>query len=137
MTYEAGFVPGSQFAVNITATQPTTSFTSADRAKIRVVPNPYIVQDQYDVVAGRNATSRVYFTNVPSAGELRIYSVSGQFLQQLDWTAADLNGTGDLPYNLRSREGTDLASGLYIWTIRAKGTTGKSELARGKFVVIR
>ena len=138
VTYEAGFVPGSRFSIAVTGgATPTNSFTAEDRARIRVVPNPYIVQDEYDVITGRNATSRVYFTNVPGQGQLRVYSVSGQFLQQLDWTAADLNGTGDLPYNLRSREGTDLASGLYIWTIRANDANGKSQLARGKFVVIR
>jgi hypothetical protein len=137
VTYQAGFVPGSQFTVSISESTPTNSFSAEDRARIRVVPNPYIVQDEYDVVTGRNATSRVYFSNVPAQGQLRVYSVSGQFLQQLDWTAADLNGTGDLPYNLRSREGTDLASGLYIWTIRANDANGKSQLARGKFVVIR
>jgi hypothetical protein len=74
---------------------------------------------------------------MPAKGSLRIYSVSGQFLQQLSWSEADLNGTGDLPYNLRTREGTDLSSGLYIYVIRGLDASGKEQLARGKFVVIR
>ena len=137
VTYEAPFVPGSQFTVTVTGVASANTFTSADRAKIRVVPNPYVAQDQYDVVTNRRGTSRVYFSNVPQSGQLRIYSVSGQFLQELTWSPSDLNGTGDLPYDLRTREGTDLASGLYIWTIRAFGASGKTDLARGKFVVIR
>ena len=141
VTFEAPFVPGSQFSVTVTGTQSTNLFGAAERARIRVVPNPYVFQDQFDVVSSnRNGTARIYFTNVPATGQLRVYSLSGQFLQQVDWTAADLVGTGDLPYDLRSREGTDLASGLYIYTIRATGGTsgsGKSQFARGKFVVIR
>ena len=68
---------------------------------------------------------------------LRIYSVSGQFLQQLVWTPADLNGTGDLAWNLVTREGTDVAAGLYIYVITAKGANAGSPVARGKFVIIR
>jgi hypothetical protein len=96
-----------------------------------------VAQSQYDVIttSGRG-NARVMFASVPSAGSLRIYSLSGQFLQELTWTAADLNGSGDLPYDLRTREGTDLASGLYIFVIKGAGSEGK-QMARGKFVVIR
>jgi hypothetical protein len=38
---------------------------------------------------------------------------------------------------LRTREGTDLSSGLYIYVITATGAGGKKQTARGKFVVIR
>jgi hypothetical protein len=74
---------------------------------------------------------------VPSSGLIRVYSVSGQFLQQITWTAADLNGTGDLPWNLRTREGLDLATGLYIYVLTAKDDNGRNLTHRGKFVVIR
>jgi hypothetical protein len=112
---------------------------------ITVVPNPYIVQGAFDRI-GTNRTiqeSRIMFTNVPKAGVLRIYTISGQFLQQLSWTQEDLvvsaNGSphGDLPYNLRSKEGLDLGPGLYLWVLTAKGETANGQVARGKFVVIR
>jgi hypothetical protein len=72
---------------------------------------------------------------------MRIYTVSGQFVQQLTWTAADLEATGsgqptgDLPYNLRSREGLDLGTGLYLYVITPAGNGGAP--IRGKFVIIR
>ena len=138
ITYQAGFRTGDQFVINVTGRQVSSAFNGTERARIRVVPNPYVAQSVYDQVTGRVGTSRVYFSHVPTDGVLRIYSVSGQLLQQLRWTAADLNGTGDLPYDLRTREGTDLASGLYIWTIQAtSATSGGNKLARGKFVVVR
>lgn len=137
VTYEAGFVSGSSFALTVTQPAPSTTLSSRAGKQIRVVPNPYVYQDQYDVVTGRAGTSRVYFSNMPASGSVRIYSVSGQFLQQLTWTEAELNGTGDLPYDLRTREGTDLASGLYIWVVKSRGANNKEQTARGKFVVIR
>jgi hypothetical protein len=110
-----------------------------------VVPNPYIVQSQFDQI-GTNRTrieARVRFVNVPDEGMLRIYSVSGQLLQQLTWTPADLIASGDnsphgdLPYNLRTREGLDLGPGLYMFVLTPKGENASSMVARGKFVVIR
>jgi hypothetical protein len=132
------FTLGSTLTLDIVApAASTTRLSDADLKNIRVVPNPYVFAGAYDQVDGaRNATSQVYFTGVPSSGTLRVYSVSGQFIQELRWTAADLNGTGDLPYNLRSREGTDLASGLYIFVINTNAG-GSKQTARGKFVVIR
>jgi hypothetical protein len=137
--YEQGFDLTSAFDVVVTPTTTNANLTARQRAEIRVVPNPYIVQDAYDVLNASSSVnqSRVMFTNLPSRGTLRVYSVSGQFLQELRWTASDLNGTGDLPYNLRTREGTELASGLYIYVVKAKDADGKEQTARGKFVVIR
>ncbi|MFQ5550706.1 MAG: hypothetical protein ACE5FJ_05665, partial [Gemmatimonadales bacterium] len=77
---------------------------------VRVVPNPFVMFSAYQQSF---TESRLAFTNVPPAGTLRIYTVSGQFVQQIEWTPADLSGGGDLFYDLRTREGYDLASGLY------------------------
>ena len=81
--------------------------------------------------------------DVPEQGVLRVYSVSGQLIQELTWTKSDLtyagnNSTsGDLPFNLRTREGTDMASGLYLYVLTATGSAGKDQVQRGKFVIIR
>lgn len=116
-----------------------SAFTQKDLGKVRVVPNPFVVQSQYAELNGlRTGDPRILFTGVPPQGTLRIYSISGQFLQQLSWTRGDLrNDSGDLPWNLRTREGTIVSSGLYIFVIRANDERGKSVSARGKFVIIR
>ena len=109
-----------------------------------VVPNPYIVRADIDnIPSSKTATSRIYFTGVPEQGTLRIYSVSGQYLQEITWTKADLTyqgnnaPTGDLPFNLRTREGLDMGSGLYFYVLTATGSAGKDQVQRGKFVIIR
>jgi len=137
--YPLPFTLASEVQIAIAGGAPQqVRLTKAQLKQIRVVPNPYVVVSDVDKInAGRTGDPRVIFTGVPQEGVLRIYSVSGQFLQQLSWTPADLNGTGDLAYNLRTREGLDLSSGLYIYVITAKGVNAGSPIARGKFVVIR
>jgi len=91
----------------------------------------------------RNTTPQIHFIGVPPEGTIRIYSVSGQFLQELKWTASDLQlsgndrPNGDLAYNLRTREGLELASGLYLYVLEATGPQGGNQVQRGKFVIFR
>lgn len=139
INYTPPFTPTS--VVQLTVTPPVIvpqTLTKGDLSKILVVPNPYVVQSQFDQGPPNGFQSpRILFTGVPASGSLWIYSVSGQFLQRLDWTPADLNGTGDLAYDLKTREGLDLGAGLYIYVIKAKDSRGHEQTARGKFVVIR
>ena len=131
--------------VQLVATPFTTKATvnAKDLARVSVVPNPYIARSDVDQLSGRNATSRIFFTGVPEEGVLRIYSVSGQFLQELSWKKSDLTyqgnnaPTGDLPFNLRTREGLDMSSGLYLYVLTATGSSGNGQIQRGKFVIIR
>jgi hypothetical protein len=133
----------STFLLTATPFSAGNEVTKAALNKVSVVPNPYIVRSDMDELSGRAPTAKIYFTGVPDQGILRIYSVSGQFLQEITWTAADLtyagNNTvsGDLGYNLRTREGLDLGSGLYLYVLTATGSNGKDQLQRGKFVIIR
>ena len=120
-----------------------SELTKTDLARVSVVPNPYVVRSDMDQISGRVPTARIFFTGVPSQGVIRIYSVSGQFLQELTWTPSDLLysgnniASGDLPFNLRTREGLDLGSGLYLFALTATGPAGKDQVQRGKFVIIR
>ncbi|HYV96936.1 MAG TPA: hypothetical protein VE967_05740 [Gemmatimonadaceae bacterium] len=120
------------------------ALTEKQLNQVKVVPNPFVVTSAFDAVNANGAgTGRVLFVNVPQEGLLRIYTISGQLVQQLSWTPGDLvtsgdNSThGDLPYNLRTREGSDLASGVYMFVLTPRGTAANGKAARGKFVVIR
>lgn len=131
--------------VQLVATPFSTKavISQADLSRVSVVPNPYLARSDVDQLTGRSPTSRIYFTGVPEEGVLRVYSVSGQYLQELKWTKSDLTyqgnnaPTGDLPFNLRTREGLDMASGLYLYVLTATGPSGNGLIQRGKFVIIR
>ena len=83
------------------------------------------------------------FTNVPEQGVVRVYSVAGQFIQQLSWTRGDLQNlgtttlTGDLPFSLLTREGLQMGPGLYLYVLTPTGSNSSGKVARGKFVIIR
>ena len=117
----------------------TPDLIRAGLARIRVVPNPYIMVSPY--TTGSEA-HRLLFTHMPPRGVLRIYSVSGQFIQQITWDETDLSSSGDLAWDLRTREGNNMAAGLYIYVIHAtqpNATGGETTTGTrtGKFVVIR
>jgi hypothetical protein len=143
--FQRSFDLFSELRINATSAGANVyALTKADLSVVRVVPNPYVVQSNLDDITGnRVGIPRVMFTNVPLQGTLRIYSVSGQLMQQLSWTAADLvssetgNTSGDLPFILRTREGLDMGSGLYLYVLTATGPGANGQVARGKFVIIR
>ncbi len=140
------FVPVSPASVfTLTATAPLRgalllgngNAVASGLAAVRAVPNPYVMSTPYP-------NSGLMFTHVPPSGTLHIYTVSGQFVQQITWDETSpnvlmqLGGDGDLVWNLRSREGNFVNSGLYLFVITGKDATGKSVGSRnGKFVIIR
>ncbi len=78
------------------------------------------------------------FTHLPPDGELRIYTLSGQFVQEVDWDPDELTGNGDLFWDMQTREGNEIGPGLYIFVARATDpATGREITKRGKFVIIR
>ena len=106
--------------------------------KVRVVPNPYIVDSPLD--AGPD-NKTVLFTGLPSECTIRIYTISGVLVNVLEhgpgvpessFSAFD-NGGGQRRFDLRSRFGQQMASGTYYFQVESK-RTGKKFL--GKFSII-
>jgi hypothetical protein len=111
----------------------------AGMQRIRVVPNPFILSGA--------AGEHVLFTNMPARGRLRIFSLAGQFLNEINWQEGDLSRSaagaqsgiqGDLVYDLRTHETLPIASGLYLYVVDALDGEGRTVGRRtGKFVVVR
>jgi hypothetical protein len=68
----------------------------------------------------------IKFVNLPTEGTIKIYTLSGQRVRQLDISAASM------AWDARNAEGQEVASGLYIWEIRS-GTNQKT----GKLIIIK
>jgi hypothetical protein len=139
--YYSPFTATTEYAFSVTGAvsgAAITAVTDSSLGLIRVVPNPFVVFSAYQTSI---TNSRILFTNLPATGTLRIYTVNAQLVQQITWEPADLEGDGDLFWDLRSREGIDIASGLYLWAVTAPSNPndpGSAPLqARGKFVIIR
>ncbi len=101
--------------------------------KVWVVPNPFRGSAPWerDPVPGDAFTRHVDFFGMPRAmARIRIYTLAGDFVQQLDHDGT--TGNGQAPWDLISRNGQDIESGVYLFTV---DWPGGHEV--GKFVIIR
>ncbi len=142
--YFAPFDLTSQFAFDVRAAISGDEAIASGRDisaqldSIKVVPNPYIVFSEYQVATPQANDARLMFTHLPPRGNLRIFTVSGRFVQELNWDTADLAGNGDLFWDMRTREGNNAGSGLYVFVVRARNPATSEMLSTiGKFVIIR
>lgn len=143
VTYTAPYQLESQLTFETTGAIVGDGVISANRDisaqmdSIHTVPNPYVMYSRYENNTPADDDARLMFTHLPPEGVLRIFTVAGQFVQELRWTADDLSGNGDLFWNLRTREGTETGSGLYVFVVEADNPAGGKLKKVGKFVVIR
>ncbi|HET7226114.1 MAG TPA: hypothetical protein VFK69_10420 [Candidatus Eisenbacteria bacterium] len=98
-----------------------------------VVPNPYRGGAPWDrpPVPGDPFGRHVDFMGLPKApATIRIYTVAGDLVQSIEHDGS--NGDGEAAWNLISRNGQDIESGIYLFTV-------DSSLGHqiGRFVVIR
>jgi hypothetical protein len=88
--------------------------------QIRVVPNPYVAAAGWErplpptTSAGRGER-RIDFIRLPVDARVRIYTIRGAMLWEGHYEGDGSDGT--LSWDLRSREGLDVAYGVYFWHV--------------------
>jgi len=104
--------------------EPTPGPTS-DLELVRVVPNPYRATEAWDQPGGHE----VHFINLPSRARIRIYTVSGDLVAEIEHndTVRDF-----ARWDLKNQSGRDVASGIYMYRVE----TDQFEV-QNRFVVIR
>ena len=138
VVYMNPFTSQSSFDFDVSSAktgEAITAVTSEALSAVRVVPNPYIGRSAFEFVG---TVRRLMFTNLPPSGTIQIFTVTGQFVQRMSWGPSDLAGNGDLFWNMETREGNLIASGLYIYVVTATDPgTGQQVKQLKKFIVIR
>ncbi|MBN2091031.1 hypothetical protein JW964_15565 [candidate division KSB1 bacterium] len=113
----------------------------SDLDNIDVVPNPYIVGASWETRSpfkfGRGE-HRIYFINLPERCTIRIYTVRGYLVDTIEHygnsgSALGLTTTGAATWDLVSKDGQDIAYGVYLYHIEAPEVGEKT----GKFAVIK
>lgn len=102
---------------------------------IQVVPNPYVATNHMEpAVANQflNQRRRILFTHLPARCDIKIFTVSGFLVDEIDVENADDNGTAH--WDVLTREGLEVAAGVYVYYVKAK-ETGDEKL--GKFSIIK
>lgn len=132
--------PGSSFN---NTTPGATAQTAEERERfgvnIYVYPNPAtrdaLAEYQQLNPNGEDPTGvRVTFTNLPmSRNTIKIYTVSGDLVQTLDHDGT--TGSGQISWNLMSRNGQEIVSGVYLYSVESADDVFEDFV--GKFVVVR
>jgi hypothetical protein len=121
---------------------------------VTVFPNPYKVEAAWD--QGTLVRDHyLWFGNLPARCQLSIFTLSGDLVFETDFDGSTYQGEGargvydatrelDVPaptlsgasyaWNLISREGQAVASGLYLFSVKDLGT---GDVQRGKFLVVK
>ena len=108
-----------EFATKGRALDPTKA--KQDLSRIAVVPNPYVGAASWEPLTtsvGRGER-RVFFTHLPHECTIRIYTMGGRLVQTL--THSSTIDDGQEPWNLVSRDGMNIAYGVYIFHVDAPG----------------
>jgi hypothetical protein len=101
---------------------------------VYVVPNPYVATSLFEpsnpYLVGRGER-RVYFVNLPPQCTIRIYTITGDLVQTIEHNGGVENGQA--PWDLTSRDGMDVAYGVYLFHVEAPGvgqTVGRLALIK-------
>jgi hypothetical protein len=134
----------TQAAKSVYAGTPPTS-----DGELGVYPNPYSISGAWDGTSSRSR--KLYFNNLPEQCQIRIYTLSGDVVAELDHNAATYSGQdaewfsrysrpgavfsgGEHAWDLLSDSKQSLVSGLYLFTVKDL-RTGREQ--RGKFAIIK
>ncbi len=103
--------------------------------KIKVVPNPYIATNAMEPAVANpylNQRRRIMFTHIPANCRIKIFTVSGVLVDEINVQNEPDNGI--VHWDLKSREGLDVAAGMYIYHVKSL-STGDEKI--GKFAIIK
>ena len=107
-----------------------------DIKEVRAVPNPYVVTNIFEEPLPSTVTGRgervINFINLPPSSKIHIYTSSGNHVTTIEHNGTIQNGT--VSWDLRTKEGLDVAFGVYFYVVEADGI---SEKKFGKLAIIK
>ncbi|MBA7639504.1 hypothetical protein ES703_47162 [subsurface metagenome] len=104
---------------------------------IAVVPNPYVAVATWERKQttssgiGSRGERRINFIHLPQKATIRIYTIRGDLVDVIEHASSIENSTSS--WDLRTREGLDVAFGIYVYHVDA-GELGEKI---GKFAIIK
>ena len=103
--------------------------------KIKVVPNPYVATNAMEPAVMNNAINqprRLMFTHLPAQCTIKIFTMSGILVDEIIVNNPADNGITH--WDLLTKEGLEVAAGIYIFHIKAYKT---GDIKMGKFAIIK
>ncbi|MBT8401955.1 MAG: hypothetical protein KJO98_15885 [Rhodothermia bacterium] len=133
---------------NATRVFPGTPPVSDGSRSVGVYPNPYRIEAAWD--GGTSRTRKLNFYNLPPKSEIRIYTLAGEIVAEIDHDAETYVGDirwydsfsaenrqqpgGEHSWDILSDNSLAISAGLYLYTVKDMDS---GEVQRGKFVIIK
>lgn len=98
-----------------------------DLERVAVVPNPYVATAGWESKVGLGwgrGQRKIDFIHLPRKCTIRIYTISGYLVKELSHESTELDGSES--WNLVSKDGMDIAYGIYLFHVDAPGVGEKS-----------
>jgi hypothetical protein len=118
-------IPGLTMAWQVESS--TTLDGPTDLTQIHTVPDPYLATSALDLAP---TEKRLQFVNLPPQASIRIYTITGILVDQVEHD--DVTGGGRAVWDLRNRNEQFVASGVYFFHV----ITPDGEAYVGKFTVV-
>ena len=136
LIYERPFWSTDTISIHIGETDTISNvLLDLDMDLIKVVPNPYIATNLLEESIFNpnfNQRRKLMFTHIPSECEIKIFTVSGVFVDQIN---VNNNGNDGIAYwDLLNNEGLEVAAGMYIYHVKSDLT---KNVKMGKFSIIK
>lgn len=148
--YERNVLPlESSKAQNLSIVIPgTLTNDKFKNGKVGVYPNPYYARAMWDGSSERD--KKIYFSNLPSNCEIRIYTLAGETVdvirhtssykgEDVRWFSTFGSGNvtlagGEHAWDMISQRDQALATGLYLFTVK---DLSSGDIQTGKFLIIK
>jgi hypothetical protein len=107
---------------------------SNQMANIKVVPNPYVVENSWEPespYSNGEPPRTIHFNHLPATCTIDIFTVSGGLVATIYHSAAIYDGTES--WNLITKDHLPASYGIYVYHVNAPGVGEKV----GKFALIK
>jgi len=129
---------------------PGKTVSASGERKIYVYPNPYKASALWDGTSSRERL--IWFANLPAKATIRIYTLAGDLIDQIDHDASTYSGGdisllsqkssskttiysgGEHAWDLISKNDQAIATGLYLYSVKDENS---GKIYTGKFLVIK
>ncbi|MCH8836505.1 MAG: hypothetical protein IIA60_01755 [Candidatus Marinimicrobia bacterium] len=131
------FRSGDIFRFKTEAASVDRELAASDLDLIAVVPNPYVAVASWErkqtgsAGIGSRGERRINFIHLPQMATIRIYTIRGDLVDVIEHASSIENSSSS--WDLRTREGLDVAFGIYVYHVDA----GKLGEKIGKFAIIK
>lgn len=135
MDSQRPFTGSDEFVISVKETTEEMKRNAEDLDNIKVVPNPYIVTNMMEPAVRNiflNQRRRLMFTHIPSQCTIKIFTISGYLVDEIEVDNAPSSGI--VHWDLLTKDDLEVAPGIYVYHLKSK-RTGKEKM--GKFAIIK